>query len=425
MTKKRISRSPRKAKKNGIIYLFLIPVLFLAVYLSGQPQTFLQQANTNTDLHAEVAPTFTSIGDCVANNNCPPTEPLPEGQQQSVSTEPTESTVQPTHAQKKEKTKKTEKSEKSDKAQLIEKIKELLKELTNGKCDGQAEALNSNYAGGGDDIQANRHGHRRKKWRHKRGLWKLLKCLKKNGGEPKTPSGGTPVQPTHAPAEQPQDQPTEAPVDQQPTEVPQEQPSEAPAAGQPTTPPANAPVSTASVTGECGTVISKAQPLNDGLQIGSANGRWSNQTKTFNSCGYQSETWAGTDDATKYWCTYLIADSYNLAGLKGLSIAEHAAVVNMRSWWKTASGYKYVENNDDQATMDKIGPGFAILMELEEGVFTGKEHVNLIKTKNVDSRGNGTITTLDSNSTTKTHTYTVTGWKVTGSTYPIRGYGGH
>ena len=195
MTKKRSSRSHKKAKKNGIMYLFLIPVLFLAVYLTGQPQTLLQQANTNSNFKAQVAqvaPTFTSIGDCVANNNCPPTVPLPKEEQQSIPTEPTVNNVQPIQVETKEK---REKNEKGERAQLIEKIQELLKEITNGKCEGKADALNSNYAGG-DDIQANRHGHRRKKWKNKSGLWKLLKCLKKNGGEHKqNPVGGAPAEP--------------------------------------------------------------------------------------------------------------------------------------------------------------------------------------------------------------------------------------
>ena len=417
MAKKKRIISPKKPKKSGLIYFFLIPVLFLAVYVAGQPQSYIQEAGSNKEKKAQdagggdAAPTFTQLGDCTANQNCPTPDPAVGADQ------PEQAGQQP---QEDKKAKGGKKKSKSGNDQLIARIKDLLKQLTNGKCEGLANKIGANSVVE-NDIESN-HGkwHRRKKWhKKKRGLWKLLKCLKKNTKKQQgQPAAGGTTEPSQAPVDQPQEQqPSEAPAPSEPAADQGQQPSAAPAGGDQAT--ANA------VSGECGTVVSKAQLLNDTLQIGSANGLWSNQTKTQSSCGFTSKKWSGSDDATKYWCTYLIVDAYNLAGFKGLSVGEHAAVVTMRSWWKSASGYIHVENNNDQATITAIGPGYAIFMETEAGVFTGKEHVNFIKTIAVDDRGNGAITTLDSNAKVKGRTYTITGWKVTGTSYPVRGFGGH
>lgn len=140
---------------------------------------------------------------------------------------------------------------------------------------------------------------------------------------------------------------------------------------------------------------------------------------------YSTGAWAGTNEGNLYWCTYSIVDSFNLAGTKGLSKAGHAAVVTMRSFWKSSPpGYRYVDYQGSSQELNALAPGYAIFLERIPGVFTGGEHVAMIKTVSIDTRGNGFIETQDSNSSTRTHKYPVSGWSIMSTPYPVRGFGG-
>lgn len=140
---------------------------------------------------------------------------------------------------------------------------------------------------------------------------------------------------------------------------------------------------------------------------------------------YSTGAWAGTNKGNLYWCTYSIVDSFNLAGVTGLSKAKHAAVVTMRSFWKSSpSGYRYVDYQGSSQELTTLATGYAIFFELLPGEFRDKEHVAMIKTVSIDSRGNGFIETQDSNSSTRTHKYPVSGWSIMSTPYPVRGFGG-
>lgn len=171
--------------------------------------------------------------------------------------------------------------------------------------------------------------------------------------------------------------------------------------------------------GKCGAVIDWGTKINASLVVGGS--------------GYDKLTKDMTSECRpkdphlqqkygQYWCTILIIDSYALAGIP---IAENAGVVAMREWWKTAKGFKYVDYAKPGPQLKQVQPGFANLMESSAGVHTGHEHVNMIKTISVDEKGNGKITTIDANSGSKSHTYTVSGWDIKNTSYPVRGFGGH
>lgn len=136
---------------------------------------------------------------------------------------------------------------------------------------------------------------------------------------------------------------------------------------------------------------------------------------------------AGTGSNGLYWCTNSIIDSYNLAGLKGLGL-NHQSVLNMRRFFADQpSGYKYLDyrTGDHEDILKKVHPGYAMLMQSVFDHHTANgQHVNMIKTINIDSRGDGTITTYDSNSSSKGHTYPVDGWTITKTKYPVVGFGG-
>lgn len=140
---------------------------------------------------------------------------------------------------------------------------------------------------------------------------------------------------------------------------------------------------------------------------------------------YSTGTWAGTNEGNLYWCTDSIIDAYRLAGIGGLDRnIGHRAVVNMRKFWKTASGYQYVDYESNNQNLVNVRPGYAMFMESEAGVFTKREHVNMVKEISVDSTGDGYFITNDSNSSSKGKRYTVEGWRVLNTIYPVRGFGG-
>lgn len=145
----------------------------------------------------------------------------------------------------------------------------------------------------------------------------------------------------------------------------------------------------------------------------------------FTNGSYSTGTWAGANEGSVYWCTYSIVDSYNLAGVSGLSKSNHAAVVNMRNFWKKApSPYIYIDYPGSSTDLPLVKQGYAIFLEKVPGQYTGSEHVAMIKTVSVDARGNGYIETQDSNSSTALHKYPVDEWKIQGTHYPVRGFGG-
>lgn len=140
---------------------------------------------------------------------------------------------------------------------------------------------------------------------------------------------------------------------------------------------------------------------------------------------YSTGTWSGANEGSVYWCTYSIVDSYNLAEVSGLSKASHAAVVTMRNFWKNASApYIYIDYPGSSTDLPLVKQGYAIFMEKSAGQFLGSEHVAMIKTVSIDTRGNGFIETQDSNSATAIHKYPVDDWKIQGTHYPVRGFGG-
>lgn len=164
--------------------------------------------------------------------------------------------------------------------------------------------------------------------------------------------------------------------------------------------------------------------INNALTLGTFyRGHYSTLLQNITNGSYQSGTWAGNSYGSVYWCTYSIIDSYNLAGVSGLSKASHAAVVNMRQWWKThgvTSGYQYI----DGGSVNGVKPGFAIFMERVAGTHTSNEHVALIKSVQLNSVGDGRLETYDSNSTAKTHIYPIVSYNVKNTPYPVRGFGG-
>lgn len=131
-----------------------------------------------------------------------------------------------------------------------------------------------------------------------------------------------------------------------------------------------------------------------------------------------------------YACTYLVADSYNLAGISGLNKADHGWVGAMENFWRSAAGYSFLDYQQNHSILKDVQPGFAMFQQKQPGVYTGNEHVSIVAERNIDSHGNGHITTLDSNSGKyRGWTYAVDNWIIknnfTSAGEIITGFGGH
>jgi hypothetical protein len=169
-------------------------------------------------------------------------------------------------------------------------------------------------------------------------------------------------------------------------------------------------------------------PISNALETGSLWNYYNRMQADISNNGYTATKRQGLNDGTTptglYWCTNLVIDSYNLAGKRGL-VANHQAVVDMRKFWKTATGYKYVDySGNKQQAIQAITPGYAIFFEQNDGVASGAEHVAILKSIEVDNRGNGQIQTYDSNSSVKISQYPIRNWNIENTRYPTRGFGG-
>lgn len=173
-------------------------------------------------------------------------------------------------------------------------------------------------------------------------------------------------------------------------------------------------------------VLEWASQITSNLQQGLW-GYFNKLVTSLTSGSFSTGTWTGANEGSVYWCTYLIIDAYNLSGYGGLSKSAHAAVVNMRRWWSTtgvANGYIYIDYPSNNQLLSSVKPGYAMFMEQEAGVFRQREHVNLIRDISIDSEGNGSFTTYDSNTSSVTRKYAVAGWRILNPIYPVRGFGG-
>lgn len=157
---------------------------------------------------------------------------------------------------------------------------------------------------------------------------------------------------------------------------------------------------------------------------------------------YSTGTKSGAGNSFWYWCTHSIIDSYRLAGFMGLKkfvetkneATHHEAVVNMRKFWRDKAPkdtYIYIDYPIDAGSpkelasaIREVKPGYAMFMEMVPGEMKSKEHVGMVTEISLDKRNNGYIKTRDSNVGEKEFQYPIEDGKITGTHYPVRGFGG-
>jgi beta-lactamase class A len=174
-------------------------------------------------------------------------------------------------------------------------------------------------------------------------------------------------------------------------------------------------------------IVAAAKAIIDNLQVGNVwAGYYNKMINPPSSNGYTAQYREGNDTGVArssiYWCTNTPIDAFNMAGYKGLG-PQHQAVVNMDAYFKssasqTSSPYTRLGANDIQ----QLKPGCAFFLEAVDGTHTGSEHTGIVASVNV-TNGNGSITTYESNSTSKSHTFPVMNNVVKNTFYPLRGFG--
>lgn len=136
---------------------------------------------------------------------------------------------------------------------------------------------------------------------------------------------------------------------------------------------------------------------------------------------------------SRYWCTDLLIDTYNIALGKRVLGEDLGTVENMINFWKKSptSGFVFVHYrnaNEHQSALNALyasKPSFggALFFESVEGTHNGFEHVALIQNVKLDSTGNGNIQTYEANSGSKTGNYPIYHWQIKGTPYPVTGFG--
>lgn len=177
-----------------------------------------------------------------------------------------------------------------------------------------------------------------------------------------------------------------------------------------------------------GDILSWATQISNALETG-FDGAFDRMTASISNGNYTTAPAPGSALSNIYWCTYLIADAFNLAGIGGLSRSKDAAVVNMIRSFKTTPSLRFLDyyNSAHSQILSQVKPGYAIFYQASPGssALGDLDHVAIIKTININQHGDGQIETVDANISggRKTLSYTVDGWDIKWRTSPVVGFG--
>lgn len=144
-----------------------------------------------------------------------------------------------------------------------------------------------------------------------------------------------------------------------------------------------------------------AKNINGALKYNTNNGTWDIMMQNISNNGYTAtKEPGGPPDGNKYWCTYLVIDSYRLAGVPGLSLNQ-GLVSSMLSFWQNTTGYFVIPYSVSASLEQKIAnlksvrPGYAVLR-----TYAGNyklDHASIVSENKVRDDGYGSIITIDAN----------------------------
>ncbi len=146
------------------------------------------------------------------------------------------------------------------------------------------------------------------------------------------------------------------------------------------------------------TVLQWTQKINDALQPGLPPSSYNRMLADISNGSYAATKRQALDRGVSstgiYWCTNIAIDSYNLAGAKGLG-PNHQGVRGMLDFWKKTPGYIFIPYAGIES-LRQVKPGQAFFRINPPDY--NYDHVSIVKSITVNESGNGTIETLDSNS---------------------------
>lgn len=171
---------------------------------------------------------------------------------------------------------------------------------------------------------------------------------------------------------------------------------------------------------ECasGPVVDWGQKIADKLEKGGNSYYSKLQADVCNggTCAHKKRGPSGsckTDSDNCYWCSWLIIDAYTLAGNK---VPENLSAQGLLSDMQKLPGFTSA-GPSGTAELKKVKPGFAI-------AFGGEGHIGLVKSIQVDDRGNGQIITIEANSDATTHTWPIAGGEIKKGGEQVIGFAG-
>ena len=129
-----------------------------------------------------------------------------------------------------------------------------------------------------------------------------------------------------------------------------------------------------------------------------SNGSYTARQKPGSECGT-----AGSS----YYCTNLVIDSYNLAGIKN-NFSQY--VPTMIGQWESVAGLAVQRSSN----VNRLQPGDAIFWLISNAA-SSAQHTDIIQSIDVSaSTGNGTLTTIDANTNSKVNKFYVRDWNLIG-----------
>jgi len=160
-----------------------------------------------------------------------------------------------------------------------------------------------------------------------------------------------------------------------------------------------------------GSILAWGKRISDAVTpaLSCSNTRYNRQRMYIsNQAGYTAQFREGTCSglgAQTYFCSDLVVDAYNFAGIRN-----HMSVYTptMISQWQSQVGQPIRKSNN----VVGIQPGDAVFWLVDPTDRMSTHHVDIVYKINVSSNGNGTLTTMDTNTNSKFNTFTVVGWSL-------------
>ncbi len=173
-------------------------------------------------------------------------------------------------------------------------------------------------------------------------------------------------------------------------------------------------------------VVSWAGCISEKLELGIEH-RFNKMLGNIANGGYTATKRSAQNEGTSptgiYWCTNIVIDSYNLfyPGAGNNPSAAHQSVLNMRRFFASTSGYRYLDFRNvatRRDALEKTRAGDVLIMQSVFDRHTS-QHVGIISSIEIDSHCNGKIRTLESNSARKDHAYVVRACDIINTSYPV------